>query len=68
MQTLSRVLAFLSLAARGLLCLHPRPPLGPALWLPKVAHAFDLMLPRYSPAAQAELYQLERFLAVVAPG
>jgi len=34
---------------------------------PQTEHAFDLViLPRYSPAAQAALYDVDRFLAVVA--
>jgi len=33
--------------------------------LPAVEHAFDLCLPRVSPPAQAALYDVERFLAVV---
>jgi len=32
---------------------------------PLTNHAFDLLLPEVSPAAQAALYELERFLAVV---
>jgi acetyl esterase/lipase len=33
--------------------------------LPHTDHAFDLMLPEYSPAAQAALYDIERFLALM---
>ena len=36
------------------------------LELPQVAHAFDLVAPRLSPAAQAALYDVERFLALMA--
>lgn len=34
--------------------------------LPQTDHAFDFMLPSYSPSAQAALYHLERFLALMA--
>ena len=34
--------------------------------LPYVEHAFDLVAPRTSPAAQAALYDVERFLALMA--
>jgi acetyl esterase/lipase len=34
--------------------------------LPQVVHAFDLAAPRVSPAAQAALYDVERFLALMA--
>jgi acetyl esterase/lipase len=34
--------------------------------LPQVVHAFDLAAPRMSPAAQAALYDVERFLALMA--
>ena len=34
--------------------------------LPETSHGFDLILPRVSPAAQAALYDLERFLALMA--
>jgi acetyl esterase/lipase len=33
---------------------------------PQTEHGFDLLLPRYAPAAQAALYDLERFLALMA--
>lgn len=33
---------------------------------PQTEHAFDLILPRLSPAAQAALYETERFLALLA--
>jgi acetyl esterase/lipase len=33
---------------------------------PQTDHAFDLILPRLSPAAQASLYETERFLALLA--
>jgi acetyl esterase/lipase len=33
---------------------------------PQTEHAFDIILPRYAPAAQAALYDLERFLALMA--
>lgn len=39
-----------------------------ALYLPHTDHGFDLVLPRWSPAARAELRELERFLAVLALG
>ncbi len=32
---------------------------------PHAEHAFDLVLPRWSPAAQAALYYEERFLALM---
>jgi acetyl esterase/lipase len=32
---------------------------------PHADHAFDLLLPEYSPTAQSALYEIERFLAVV---
>jgi acetyl esterase/lipase len=32
---------------------------------PQTEHGFDLLLPRYAPAAQAALYDVERFLALV---
>jgi acetyl esterase/lipase len=32
---------------------------------PQTEHAFDLILPRLAPAAQASLYEVERFLALV---
>ena len=32
--------------------------------LPQTDHAFDLILPKISPAAHTELYDLERFLAL----
>jgi acetyl esterase/lipase len=35
------------------------------LELPQTEHAFDLLLPRTSPPAQAALYDLERFLALM---
>ena len=34
--------------------------------LPQTEHAFDLALPQISPVAQASLYALDRFLAVIA--
>lgn len=34
--------------------------------LPYIEHAFDLVVPRVSPPARAALYDLERFLALVA--
>jgi acetyl esterase/lipase len=37
-----------------------------SLMLPQTDHAFDLMLPEFSPAAQAALYDVDRFLAVLA--
>jgi acetyl esterase/lipase len=33
---------------------------------PQTEHAFDLFLPRYSPATQAALYGLDRFLGLMA--
>jgi acetyl esterase/lipase len=33
---------------------------------PQTEHAFDIILPRLSPAAQAALYETERFLALLA--
>ena len=33
---------------------------------PQAAHAFDLVLPQISPSAQAALYEVDRFLAVLA--
>jgi acetyl esterase/lipase len=36
------------------------------LELPQVAHAFDMIAPRMSPPAQAALYDVERFLALMA--
>lgn len=36
--------------------------------LPQTNHAFDLIMPRWSPAARAALYDTERFLAAVAIG
>jgi acetyl esterase/lipase len=33
--------------------------------LPQSEHGFDLLLPRYAPAAQAALYDVERFLALM---
>ena len=35
---------------------------------PQTDHAFDLILPRLSPSAQASLYETERFLALLAAG
>jgi acetyl esterase/lipase len=32
---------------------------------PQTEHGFDLILPRYGPAAQAAVYEVERFLAVM---
>lgn len=32
---------------------------------PQTEHAFDLILPEISPVAQAALYEVERFLALV---
>jgi acetyl esterase/lipase len=32
---------------------------------PQTEHGFDLLLPRYAPAAQAALYDVERFLALM---
>jgi hypothetical protein len=32
---------------------------------PQAEHGFDLLLPRYAPAAQAALYDLKRFLALL---
>ena len=32
---------------------------------PQTEHGFDLILPRYSPAGQAALYDVERFLALM---
>jgi acetyl esterase/lipase len=32
---------------------------------PDTVHGFDLILPRYSPAARSALYDLERFLALM---
>ncbi|MGB8645971.1 MAG: alpha/beta hydrolase [Anaerolineae bacterium] len=37
-----------------------------SLILPQTDHAFDLVLPRWSPPAQAALYEIERFLAIMA--
>ncbi len=34
--------------------------------LPHTEHGFDLMLPAYSPPAQAALYDVERFLVLMA--
>jgi acetyl esterase/lipase len=34
--------------------------------LPETDHAFDLVLPRWSPPAQSALYEIERFLAFMA--
>jgi acetyl esterase/lipase len=34
--------------------------------VPQTDHAFDLILPRIAPAAQAALYDLDRFLALMA--
>jgi acetyl esterase/lipase len=34
--------------------------------LPQTDHAFDLVLPRWSPPAQSALYEIERFLALMA--
>ncbi len=34
--------------------------------LPATEHAFDIAFPRYSPSAQAALYDLDRFLALMA--
>jgi hypothetical protein len=33
---------------------------------PQTDHAFDLVLPRWSPSAQSALYEIERFLALMA--
>jgi acetyl esterase/lipase len=33
---------------------------------PRTGHGFDMPLPRYAPAAQAALYDVERFLALMA--
>jgi acetyl esterase/lipase len=33
---------------------------------PQTEHAFDLFLPHYSPATQAALYGLDRFLGLIA--
>ncbi len=33
---------------------------------PQAEHGFDLLLPRYAPAAQAALYDVDRFLALMA--
>jgi len=40
----------------------------PAVYVefPQTEHAFDLFLPRYSPATQAALYDLDRFLGLMA--
>lgn len=40
----------------------------PALYVefPQTEHGFDLLLPRYAPAAQSALYDVERFLALMA--
>lgn len=35
------------------------------LVLPQTDHAFDLVLPRWSPSAQSAIYELERFLALI---
>jgi hypothetical protein len=32
---------------------------------PRTDHAFDLVLPQVSPAAQAAVYDVERFLALM---
>jgi acetyl esterase/lipase len=32
---------------------------------PQTEHGFDLLLPRYAPAAQAALYDVDRFLALM---
>jgi acetyl esterase/lipase len=32
---------------------------------PQTEHGFDLMLPRYAPAAQTALYEVDRFLALM---
>ncbi len=37
-----------------------------SLILPQTDHAFDLILPRWSPPAQAAMYEIERFLAILA--
>jgi dipeptidyl aminopeptidase/acylaminoacyl peptidase len=36
-----------------------------ALYLPHTDHGFDLVLPRWSPAARAALNELQRFLATI---
>ncbi len=36
-----------------------------SLYLPQTDHAFDLVLPRFSPPAQSALYVLERFLSAL---
>jgi acetyl esterase/lipase len=33
---------------------------------PQTEHAFDIILPDFAPAAQAALYEVERFLALLA--
>ena len=40
----------------------------PVIYLefPQTEHAFDIILPRFSPAAQAALYDTDRFLALMA--
>lgn len=38
------------------------------LRLPRTDHAFDLMLPEVSPAAQTAMYDVDRFLALMAAG
>ena len=35
---------------------------------PLTQHGFDLLLPQVSPPAQAALYEVERFLALIAAG
>jgi acetyl esterase/lipase len=37
------------------------------LRLPRTDHAFDLFLPEVSPAAQTVMYDVDRFLALMAP-
>ena len=32
---------------------------------PQTGHGFDLLLPRFAPAAQAAFYEVERFLALM---
>ncbi len=34
--------------------------------IPQTDHAFDLILPKYSPSAQNAIYDVERFLAIIA--
>jgi hypothetical protein len=36
--------------------------------LPQTDHAFDIFLPKLSPAAQAAMYDVDRFLAFLASG